>query len=130
MKPLQTAFYTCLALLMATMLLGDEPGAANLTTRFSGEQSKAPRLREGAKFHDRVGRFQVQGERVNFLPDDKSPESIRVLENLALERVSNGLIDPRSPNRWIVSGTVTEYRGNNYLLITRAVMREGNAKSP
>lgn len=130
MKSLQLAFYVCLALIVSTTLRGSEPNASNLSTRFSGDQAKATRLREGAKFHDRVGRFQVQGERVNFLPDDKSPESIRVLENLALERVSNGLIDPRSSNRWIVSGTVTEYRGNNYLLITRAIMREGDATSP
>jgi hypothetical protein len=68
----------------------------------------------------------MDSDRIVFYPADKTPESIRVLENLALERVANAIVDPRAPNRWLVSGTITEYRGLNYLLISRAVVqREG-----
>jgi hypothetical protein len=128
MKPLCVAASAWIALLAGAASLAQEPSTNSLPNRFSAERDvKATRLREGSKFHDRSGRFQVQRERICFFPDDKLPESVVVLENLALERVSNGLIDPRGANGWLVSGTITEFRGVNYLMITRAVMRDGES---
>jgi hypothetical protein len=52
-----------------------------------------------------------------------------VLENLALQRISQVLDENRGPRQWIVSGLITEYRGSNYLLVTKAViqLQEGDS---
>lgn len=80
------------------------------------------RLREGARITDLVGEFQRSSDRYTFVQED-AKQGIRVLENLALERVSRILEDDPSPRMWSVSGTITEYRGENYLLVTRAVLK-------
>jgi hypothetical protein len=84
------------------------------------------RFREGSKVTDELGEFQMTADRFNFhLQSDK--RSIRVLENLSLERVARTLEDDPSPRMWSVSGVVTEFRGENYLLITRAVLKPRQA---
>ena len=55
---------------------------------------------------------------VTFSPEG-SKESYRVLENLALQRVVQVLEDNRGPRKWVISGLITEYRGSNYLLLTK-----------
>lgn len=82
------------------------------------------RLREGAKLADVVGRFEFGGERYVFHPADGG-EPMRVIENLSLERIGIALQESRTKTDWIVSGTVTEYRGNNFLLVTKAVTKGG-----
>lgn len=81
------------------------------------------RQREGVKLTDRRGRFERRGERYVFLSD--APVSqFMVLENLMLERVANVLADAAGGQlRWSVSGTITEYRGVNYVLLDRAVVK-------
>jgi hypothetical protein len=37
------------------------------------------------------------------------------------------LDEGRSPRQWIVSGVITEFKGSNYLLVTKAVLREAEA---
>lgn len=109
-------------LLLATPIVHAQDSSA------SAHDGKSNRIREGTRIHERVGSFRMQDQRIVFVPADKLPESLRVLENLALERVVNALIDPRGSQRWIVSGTVTEYRGLNYLLITRALLQAPDPK--
>jgi hypothetical protein len=46
-----------------------------------------------------------------------------VLENLALERIGRALDESRGTRLWVVSGLITEYRGANYLLVSKAVMQ-------
>jgi len=87
-------------------------------TRAAGENT---RLREGQVLTDVQGTFDTAGNRVQFRPADGSA-SLRVLENLALERVTRILDETRPDRLWLLSGTVTEYRGENYLLITRVVL--------
>lgn len=90
-------------------------------------QSKpAQRLREGTRLLDIAGRFDAAGDRVNFVFAD-SGDSVRALENLALERISRVLAENQASPPWIVSGTITEYNGSNYLLVTKAVQA---GKSP
>ncbi len=60
--------------------------------------------------------------RKNHIPGDKG-ESFRVLENLALERINRELGQARGNLQWTVSGMVTEFRGNNYLLVTKAMVK-------
>lgn len=81
------------------------------------------RQREGVKLSDRRGRFERRGERYVFLSDAPVGHFL-VLENLMLERVANVLSDAAGGQlRWSVTGTVTEYRGVNYLLLDRAVVK-------
>ncbi len=89
--------------------------------RTSGRTSM--RRREG-EWYEGLGRFVFNGERVSFVPHE-GPESFRVLENLALERVTRILEDPSGLGQkrlWRVAGRMTEYRGMNYLLLERAVL--------
>ena len=79
------------------------------------------RMREGSVLTDREGKFMTAGDRITFYLSD-GDESFRMLENLALERVWRMLENARD-RQWPVSGEVTEYRGANYLLITRAVLK-------
>jgi hypothetical protein len=87
------------------------------------------RLREGTKLIDVVGAFDFSGERAAFHPDG-SRDSFRVLENLALERISRILSEGRGPRQWTVSGLITEFRGTNYLLVQKAVIRTDDLHRP
>ena len=92
----------------------------------SGEESPQ-RLREGSRLNDVAGEFDFAGDRIAFFPAD-SKESFRVLENLALERVSRILSEGQNKPQWSVSGVITEYRGVNYLLVTKAVISTSAAQ--
>jgi hypothetical protein len=80
------------------------------------------RWREGSKLVDVVGRFQVTGDRAAFQPAD-SKSRFLCLENLNCERVARIVGESPEPLDWIVQGTITEYRGENYVLINQAVIR-------
>lgn len=102
---------------------------APTATSAAGKAKGAERLREGTRLIDVVGAFQsVGGDSVSFSPGGNK-DSFRVLENLALERVSRTLDENRGTRQWVVSGIITEYRGSNYLLLTKAVVQlhEGDA---
>lgn len=86
------------------------------------EQGDGYRMREGLKLKDQIGQFRDTGGRITFYP--LGPRvSLTVLENLALERVYGELEKRGEQRKWSVSGVVTEYRGSNYLRITRAVLK-------
>jgi len=90
--------------------------------RTEGDKGKL-RQREGTKLADRRGRFEQRGERYVFLTDDKATHYV-VLENLMLERVSTVLAEAAGGQlQWSVHGTVTEFRGANYLIVERAVVK-------
>lgn len=81
------------------------------------------RLREGTRLVEVVGTFQAIGaDGITFSPRG-SKDSYRVLENLALERIGRTLDETRGTRMWVVSGLITEYRGANYLLVSKAVMQ-------
>jgi hypothetical protein len=94
-----------------------------------GNTKPAERLREGTRLTDMIGTFQSIGnDSVSFSPGGNK-DSFRVLENLALQRIGQVLDENRGPRQWIVSGLITEYRGSNYLLVTKAViqLQEGDS---
>jgi hypothetical protein len=88
----------------------------------TGGVTPARRLREGTTLVDELGQFESTGERVRFVPS-KGDAKYVVLENLNLERVARLLGEGSDARRWSVSGTITEYRGGNYLLLTRAILK-------
>jgi hypothetical protein len=79
-------------------------------------------LREGAELVDHLGTFLAVGDRTVFVPAGTQRRLIG-LENLNLERIGHTMAESPEPVIWIVSGTVTEYRGMNYLLVRRAMVK-------
>jgi hypothetical protein len=93
--------------------------ATNHADPTSPATKSAERLREGTRLVDVAGTFASLGaDRVSFSPEG-SKESYRLLPNLALERISRMLEEQRSPKLWTVSGMLTEYKGANFLLVTK-----------
>jgi hypothetical protein len=94
----------------------------------NGQNKPNERLRENTRLVDVAGTFQaIGGDSVAFQPSG-GKDSLRVLENLALERISRSLEDNRG-SKWTVSGLVTEFRGSNYLLVTKAVTQQQQAEA-
>ena len=87
-----------------------------------GNESEGSRLREGAVLADQPGTFQLVGKRMVFVGEGDGRQFV-MLENLALERIIRLVRQTAIPQTWLVSGTVTEYQGSNFLLIDRAVIR-------
>ena len=79
-------------------------------------------LRQGTELVDQVGEFRLAGDRVVFFMEGGKRRLIS-LENLALERIAQVLIDNPERLQWRVTGTITEYQGNNFLFITRAILK-------
>ncbi len=86
------------------------------------------RLREGTVLTNELGVFKVNGDRIVFYPAQRD-DTLQVLENLALERVWK-MLDESRGRQWSINGMITEYRGGNYLLIERAVLKAQRATDP
>ncbi|MDX1961644.1 MAG: hypothetical protein SFX18_00740 [Pirellulales bacterium] len=77
------------------------------------------RWREGTRVMNLRGAFQMAGgERIQFQSHDKKIQLV-VMENLMAERVGK-TVQESEPLEWVVQGTITEYRGANYLLLQQA----------
>lgn len=99
-----------------------QPIGANRQEKEAAEALKL-RLREGTRLKDVVGRFRQSGDSLVFI--DGENRELGGLPNLNLERVARMLQSVEEPESvtWSISGTVTEYSGQNHLLITRAIFR-------
>jgi hypothetical protein len=86
-------------------------------------EENARRFREGTEISGQTGYFRQDGDGATFVTDDGY--ELGGLPNLNLERVVRTLktSDETSSIRWRVNGTITEFSGRNYLLITRAVYK-------
>jgi hypothetical protein len=85
------------------------------------QASAQQRMREG-EVVEFVGTLELSGDRAVFHPQEGG-EPLRLLENLALERVTRVLSESHGEHQWQVRGELTEYRGANYLLLLKAVQR-------
>ena len=86
---------------------------------------RAKRLREGTAFKDKLVFFQPSGERtVLYTVEDN--QRFTCLENLALERILTTSQEKPERRFWKIDGEFTEFRGENFALIRRAVA----AKAP
>ena len=79
-------------------------------------------IREGTELVDQLGTFTPAGDRLVFMLSDGKRRLVG-LENLNLERISRAMADNPDSVTWMVSGTVTEYRGANYLVVRRATLK-------
>lgn len=50
---------------------------------------------------------------------ENSGPTFRILENLTLQRIANAITDDAQDNFWKVSGILTEFQNENFLLIDR-----------
>jgi hypothetical protein len=107
-----------------SLLIAEEPAAAPVPASPADAQPEkvTQRIREGTPLDDALGHFKMTGDRAMFYLNDDSAK-YSCLENLNLERVTNQLADNPDVLEWAVSGTLTEYRGSNYLLLTRAILK-------
>ena len=95
------------------------PDASATRAANAGDEKPAPRFREGTSLIDCVGVFKPTGDRLTFFAREGRRRFV-VLENLSLERIYRVMADNRTQLQWTVNGTVTEFRGVNYLLVQRA----------
>ncbi len=101
---------------------GEKAVGAASAAAADGPLQKDDRLREGTELVDQPGSFRMTGDRITFFTDLGKGRLV-ALENLALERVGRTIEDNPSPPEWLVTGVITEYRGENLLFIQRAVLR-------
>jgi hypothetical protein len=121
------------ALLLGVVLAGarssnsNELGTTSATSIKPAAQNSAntDRFHEGDELVDQAGQFSASGDRTVFLTADGKSRLI-ALENVTLNRIASTIDGNSAPLQWIVSGKVTEYRGSNYLLLTR-VQRKSEA---
>ena len=99
------------------------PDAAGRAGSPSNKNGTRELLREGTKLVDEVGYFRLTGDRAVFYFGADGKQQLNALENLALERVARVVGETPDQLQWSISGTVTEYRGNNYLSITKALIK-------
>ena len=132
------SFYLTLALLslgFAIALARDATSdASNIVTvaRAAGEADSQPppanterreqRLREGTVLVDVVGYFKRTGDRAMFYKSGEK-HGLGVLENLNLQRVIDRITDNSGQLEWVLTGTVTEFKNRNYLLVDRVVLK-------
>ena len=92
------------------------------------QAAKTVRIREGSPLLDVRGHFELTADGAAFFADD----GVRLvaLQNLALERIVETTREHPDRLQWIVSGNITEFRGANYLLITRGVLEHKRAGKP
>lgn len=101
-----------------------EDNAAPVTDRMKSaqeQQEKMTRLREGAEIVDSKGTFEWIGDRLSFVPEGEKTV-LKILENRMMERIVQAQESSTGELIWIVTGTVTEYRGSNFLLVKHVVL--------
>lgn len=82
----------------------------------SAPTTTAVNMREGAVLPESVGSFKIVGERIQFV-ESETGRSFKCLENLMLQRIYQTIADNPSPATWIITGKITEYRGDNFLIV-------------
>lgn len=131
-----------------------ESSAVSDETHSAGDASS--RLREGTRLPSSLGRFSRSGRRWIFekesvasergletlpagaelataeKPSEQAAPAVRfrVLENLALQRVADSIVQDPSDVRWAVTGVITEFDGENWLLLSTVYRAPGSAEVP
>ena len=114
-----------IATTLATLLpvLRDASAQERAANEAQGQgESKDLRLREGTKIVGQLGYFKITGDRATFFTQD-GKHRFGGLENLSLARIVNTISEDTDQLKWSVDGTITEYRGSNYLLISKAILK-------
>jgi hypothetical protein len=78
------------------------------------------RIREGTAFKGKRVFFRQAGTRTVLYTDEN--QRFTCLENLTLERVLKAIDETPAHKFWKIDGEFTEFRGENFVLIQRAVV--------
>jgi hypothetical protein len=109
----------------------ETPSRSEPTKGVAGERGEftdaADRIREGTRWQNERGVFTLVGDRVTFTPNSLRNQNFMVLENLNLERIVRTIEENRTVTdadtlEWNIDGTVTEFRGGNFVIVTRSVL--------
>jgi len=95
------------------ILAGERPSLAQMAK----EESV---LREGSLLTDVKAKFRKQGDRFVFV-EEGSNKSFKCLENLCLQRIEANQQEDDRKVLWLVSAKITEYKGENYVTLEKAV---------
>jgi hypothetical protein len=88
--------------------------------RAAGEP-QLPTLQEDKRLFNREGRIAIDDDGRTVFVFDSGDPPMRLLEN-SLRQYLEGVTDlGKLYARWRVSGLITEYRGKNYLLLSKVV---------
>jgi len=111
-----------------------QPAAEVATDKTSGPGAVAPNappvhlMKEGDKVVDRTGRLtsSADGQRMEFVFDSdgramRDPPMV-LIPNLSLMAMENAVGSSSRDLRFRVTGTVTEYKGRNYLLLEKVMV--------
>ncbi len=94
------------------------------TTSGSASKKRLQLLPDGSHLANRVGRLSRDGDDWRFVFEgDETQASIVLLPNQMLERMIQRSASSQAPLVFVVSGQITEFMGNNYLLTTVAFER-------
>ena len=110
----------------------------------TGPPQGSPTIREGTLIPPTTGKFVIVGRRWSFVPEHASPGRghgeqatekssagtaigfpILMVENLLLQRVVEAIRDDTIADRWSVTGRVTEFFGENRLILQTARRADG-----
>ena len=97
----------------SAIMAGERPSLSSMAKEESS-------MREGALLSEVKGRFRKQGERLLCI-EDGTNKSCQCLENLSLQRMEASQQDDDRKVAWIVSSKVTEFKGENFLLVEKAI---------
>lgn len=87
--------------------------------RSNNSERKVELSREGTKVAGVVGTISQSGRRWIFTGDEDSA-AYRLLENQSLERVVRAIEEDPQDVRWKISGELTEYMDENFLLLGKS----------
>ncbi len=117
-----------IAAVAANATVGDTSGQPAPANNEPNRTEASKPIREGARMELREARARIVGETLIFTVEGHDP--IEGLENLALQRVYQAILDDPTQDRWMVTGQITEFRDRNYLLLDRGIRAtDKNAKS-
>jgi hypothetical protein len=109
-----------LILLAMFALCGGMPVANRLSRGQTAavETAETKKHREGTRVTALVGTLREAGRRWSVTSEDGTV-AYRVLENLSLERIAKAIQEDPQDRHWKLAGELTEFFGENYLLIDR-----------
>lgn len=109
-------------LVWISLILAGAGIASNLSaieeTPPTARGSKVSILREGTRIESRRIRCRVNADRLTIEFDDRHLEA---LPNLAAQRLLQASRDDSEDGFWIISGKLTEYQNQNYVLLEHVV---------
>ena len=124
--------------------LAGEPVPERVGPLQGGPLQTSPTIREGTQIPPTIGKFVIVGRRWSFVPEPAPPLNgqrghateipstgtamnfpVLVVENLLLQRVVEAVRDDTIADRWSVTGRLTEFFGENRLILQTARRADG-----